>query len=353
MIAALSSQFHCDQVYLNSATVGLAYAGSIEAMQVDLAKWASGKVNPVEYDEVVNRCRALFASMVGADSDEVLISNQVATSVGLLASSLPPGTKVLAPENEFTSILFPIMAQQHRGIKLTLVPLEQLIESISSEHDWVVCSIAQSSNGKVIDLDNLANAAKKHGCRIMLDGTQSVGWKSVHCEHWDIIVCGAYKWLLSPRGTAFAAIKPELYEAITPVNANWYSGPSRWDSIYGSPLRLADQARQYDISPAWLNWVGTLPALELIDSIGVEAINRHNLNLANLFCQRMGLPATDSAIVSFKADINKDVLEASGISAAIRNNALRLSFHLYNDERDVDAAVKAISAHANVITSGI
>ncbi|WP_196140897.1 aminotransferase class V-fold PLP-dependent enzyme [Aliikangiella sp. G2MR2-5] len=342
MIEPLSSQFQCSDVYLNSATVGLACNGSIEAMQADLQKWASGKVNPFEYDAIVNRCRELFASLVGAETGEVLIANQVSTSIGLLAASFTKGTKILAPEGDFASVLFPLMAQQSRGIELTLVPHDQLVESISSKYDWVVCSIAQSSNGKVIEPSQLSRAAKAVGCKILLDGTQSVGWMPVNREDWDVLVCGTYKWLLSPRGTAFAAIKPELYESITPINANWYSGESPWESIYGSPLRLDSSARQYDISPAWLNWVGTLPALELISSIGVEAINKHNVGLANQFCKRMGLSPTDSAIVSVKVDGKEANLMNAGVTASIRDEALRLSFHLYNCEKDVDSVINAI-----------
>lgn len=344
MIKSLSSQFSCDQVYLNSATVGLACKGSIEAMQADMQNWAGGTVNSLEYDAIVHRCRELFASLVDAKSDEISIANQASTSVGLLAVSLPPGSKVLAPEGDFTSLLFPLLTQQSRDIEVQLVPLEQLVESVSAKFDWVACSIVQSSSGKVIDLERLSTAARASGCRILLDGTQSVGWMPVRRENWDVLVCGAYKWLLSPRGTAFMAIKPELNARITPVNANWYAGESPWDSIYGSPLRLAASARRFDISPAWLNWVGTLPALELITSLGVDAIHQHNISLANLFCRRMGLPPANSSIVSL-GGINKEAeLKAAGIKASVRGGALRLSFHLYNSEKDVDAVVKAISA---------
>ena len=343
MFEPLSSDFLCDGVYLNSATVGLACNESVKAMQADIQKWANGKVNSYEYDAIVNRCRSLFATLVEAKSDEVLIANQASTSVGLIAASLPKGTKVLAPEGDFTSLLFPLMAQQSLGVELTLVPLERLVESVSSEYDWIACSVVQSSNGKTINLESLSNAAKASNCKVLLDGTQSVGWMPIKRAYWDVIVCGAYKWLLSPRGTAFAAIKPELFDSITPINANWYSGESPWDSIYGHPLRLASSARRFDISPAWMNWVGTLPALELITSIGVEKIHKHNVGLANLFCSRMGLPPTDSAIVSVKlGDRNADLQKAS-IAASIRDNALRLSFHLYNSEKDVELVMDALS----------
>lgn len=342
MLKSLSCEFNHQAIYLNSATVGLACNGSIKAMQTDMQDWVNGTMNPKEYDQIVNRCRELFATLVEANSDEVAIANQVSTSVAMLAASLPSGTKILAPEEDFTSVLFPFLAQELRGIEVTLVPLEALIDSISTDFDWVACSITQSSNGKVTDLSQLSKAAKLANCKVLLDGTQSVGWMPIKRDHWDMLVCGAYKWLMSPRGTAFAAIKPDISAQITPINANWYAGESPWDSIYGSPLRLATSARKFDISPAWLNWVGTLPALELITSIGIDAIYEHNTGLANLFCQRMGLPEADSAIVSIEGIKDETKLKTAGVIASVRDEALRLSFHLYNNESDVNSVVKAI-----------
>ena len=33
--------------------------------------------------------------------------------------------------------------------------------------------------------------------------------------------------------------------------AGWYAGQHPWESIYGTPLRLAEDARRFDVSPAW------------------------------------------------------------------------------------------------------
>ena len=83
--------------------------------------------------------------------------------------------------------------------------------------------------------------------------------------------------------------------------------------------------------------------VELIASLGVDSIHRHNVGLANQFCQRMGLPPSNSAIVSLDGVENAQGLKDAGIAASIRAGSLRLSFHLYNGEKDVDAVVSAIS----------
>ncbi|HZN51319.1 MAG TPA: aminotransferase, partial [Methylomirabilota bacterium] len=115
-------------------------------------------------------------------------------------------------------------------------------------------------------------------------------------------------------------------------------------SIYGPPLRLAKGARRLDISPAWLAWAGTLPALDLLSEVGIAAIHRRDLGLANKLRARLGLPPGDSAIVTVSTNGGLERLRAADIRASVRAGAVRLSFHLHNAEADVDAVARALGA---------
>jgi selenocysteine lyase/cysteine desulfurase len=59
--------------------------------------------------------------------------------------------------------------------------------------------------------------------------------------------CGGYKWLLSPRGTAYFTISPTLTGDLTPQHAGRYAGDDPWSSVYGGPPRLASDARRFDV----------------------------------------------------------------------------------------------------------
>ena len=135
-----------------------------------------------------------------------------------------------------------------------------------------------------------------------------MGWLPFHADAFDFVSCAAYKWLLSPRGTAFGVVRPERLGMLRPLYAGWYAGDDPWASIYGPPLRLAEDARRLDISPAWLAWVGTVPALELLAEVGIPAIHRHDVGLANALRERLDLPSSDSAIVTVKAGGGLDAL---------------------------------------------
>ena len=128
-----------------------------------------------------------------------------------------------------------------------------------------------------------------------------------------------------------------------PHSAGWYAGDDAHASYFGRRLRLASSARRLDISPAWFSWVGTEPALELIEQIGIAAIHDHNLGLANRFRAGVGLEPSDSAIVSVDLPGAAERLENAGVVAAVRGGRLRTSWHLYNDENDVDRVLDLLS----------
>jgi len=129
---------------------------------------------------------------------------------------------------------------------------------------------------------------------------------------------------------------------LRPLYAGWYAGDNPWTSIYGPPLRLAADARRLDISPAWLSWVGTVPALDLLAEVGVETIHRHDVGLANALRARLGMPPGDSAILSVSVGDGLSGLAAANVKAAVRAGGVRLSFHLHNTEADVDAVARAL-----------
>ena len=55
----------------------------------------------------------------------------------------------------------------------------------------------------------------------------------------------------------------------------------------------------------------------------------------------MGLPAGNSALVTVPGDL--EALRAAGIQAAAPGGKVRVGFHLYNDEEDVEVALDALS----------
>ena len=68
------------------------------------------------------------------------------------------------------------------------------------------------------------------------------------------------------------------------------------------------------------------------------------MRLANRLCAELELPLANSAIVSLPIAGAAERLAAAGIRASVRAGAVRVSFHLYNTDDDVDALVAALTA---------
>jgi len=343
---AARREFSADVIFLNSATMGLPPRRTLAALHASLAEWASGRAEGPAYDAWVTRARSLYADLVRVDETLVSAGSQVSVFAGLIAASLPSGSEVLTAAGDFTSILFPFHVQAARGVTVREAPLEHIADAVTGKTTLVSVSAVQSADGRMADLDAVVAACAATGTRIMLDTTQAVGWLPIDAGRFAYTVSGGYKWQLIPRGTAFLTIQRELLDEMLPNNAGWYAGGDRWSSIYGAPLRLADDARRFDVSPAWLPWIGAVPSLELLTEVGRDALHAHAVALASRFCAGVDLPDQGSAIVAAIADAEVPALmRAAGIVGVTRAGRLRLSFHVSTSEEDVDRAVEVLSGH--------
>jgi selenocysteine lyase/cysteine desulfurase len=328
-------------VYCNTASYGLPPRPAWDALQVALADWHSGATSWEQWGLTTEEARATFARLVAVEPERVAVGSTVSELVGSAVTSLPEGALVVVPDVEFTSTLFPLLVQGRFDVRM--VPTRELAATVAAGADAVAFSAVQMSTGEVADIDAILGAAAEVGAVSLCDATQAIGWLPLRADRFDAVVCGAYKWLMSPRGTAFLTVSDRLLERAVPHSAGWYAGEDVHASYFGPPLRLASSARRLDVSPAWFSWVGTAPALALIEQIGVDAINAHDVSLANRFRAGVGLPPSDSAIVCADLPRAADRLHRAGIVAAVRGGLLRTSWHVYNDARDVDRILEVAS----------
>lgn len=344
-------EFAPEVTYLNTAALGLPPHRALTALGEATRAWASGTASPPDYDAAVWESRTAYAGLVGVDPSRVALGSQVSVFAGMVASSLPPGSEVLTVDGEFTSMVFPFLAQHRRGIRVRSVPLSDLASSVTAKTALVAVSAVQSADGRVAGLDALTDACTATGTKVLLDTTQAVGWLPIDASRYAYTCGGGYKWLLAPRGTCFFTVAEEFQDELTPSGAGWYAGDSPWDSIYG-PFHLASNARQFDVSPAWHSWVGQAAALQLLADIGTDALHAHAIQLADRFRAGVGLPPGDSAIVSLAVTpAVTHRLASARIVSSVRAGRLRLSFHLYNTASEVDAAVDAILGPGGQVTS--
>ena len=137
-------------------------------------------------------------------------------------------------------------------------------------------------------------------------------------------------------------VAPERLDTIVPAQAGWFAGEDVYEAYIGPPLRLAHDARRLDTSPAWFSWVGALPALELLNEVGIEAIHAHNVGARQPLPRRARAGAEQLGDRLGGLAGRAERLRAAGMQAAQPGGRLRVGFHLYNDEEDADPAVDVL-----------
>jgi selenocysteine lyase/cysteine desulfurase len=333
-----------DPGWLNTASYGIPPKVGWDALQQALEEWRSGRGAWEEWQRSQDSARASFARLVGVGPEDVLSGSTVSAAMALIADAIPDGSTVLVTDVEFASNVFPWAAQSHRGVQVVAAPVDDVVSRIDDTIDVVAVGLVQSATGQVSDLAALSAAARASDALLIIDATQAVGWLPVDARLTDACVADTYKWLMTPRGATFGYLSPELQELVRPLQSGWTAAVD--DRYYGLDARLHPDARRYDQAPTWFTHVAAAPTLELVEQIGVEAIHDHDVGLANAFRAGLGMPPGRSAIVSADIPGAEERFAAADLRASVRGGRLRVSFHVYSNQYDVDRALDALDGRA-------
>lgn len=342
-ISQLAAEFDVEPGYLSAASCGVAPRRAIAALRADEDRWRTGQADLAAYDNTVARTRAAYARLVGVASEHVAIGSQTSALVANISASLPDGAVVLIAAGDFTSMVYPFLVGERLVVREA--PVEEFATAITADTDLVVFSLVQSATGEVADADAIVAAAGAVGAATLVDLTQAAGVLPVDASRFDATVCHAYKWLSAPRGVAFLTLSPEFAARLRPVAAGWYAGEAPWQSVYGSRMELASDARRFDVSPAWQAFVGAEHSIGLFAAADVAAIWRHASGLGDAVCRGLGIPEQHQAIVTVEdpGGVLLERLTAAGLRASGRAGRLRLAFHVWNTAADVAAVLSALA----------
>jgi selenocysteine lyase/cysteine desulfurase len=339
---AFGMTFDCPPGYLDTPSVGIPPLPAVQALLGAVRDWQAGTVRPAGFDLSVSAAREAFAVLCGVPAATVTIGGSVSELVGLVASAAPDGTRVLTAEGEFASVIFPFAVQARRGVTIDEVPVAE-IPARAAGYDYVATSAVQSRDGTMLDLDALRDAVAGHPTRVLLDVTHACGWLPLRLDWADAVVGCGYKWLMSPRGVAWMAVREDFAAGLTATSASWYGGESPWDGLYGLPLRQAAGTRRFDTSPAWFCHLGAAAVLPALAATDPQERYAHCAGLANALRAELDLPPAGSAVVSVAAPDAVERLAQAGVRASVRDGRVRLGFFLYNNANDLDRAVSALA----------
>lgn len=368
--------------YMNVAVRGLLSTKVREAVDHYLDLHMFGRADKQEMLATVERAREQFATLVGADSDEVGITKNASEGLNIVASSLPwkeGDNVVICPELEHPNNVYPWLNLKRRaGVELRTVPprdghipVEEMIGAIDERTRVVTVSTVTFSPGFITDVPSIAAACRERGVLTVVDAAQSVGVLQTDARQLgvDALAAATQKGLLAFYGMGFFYCRRTFAETLIPAYLARFGVALGKDAhetaMDRETLELASGARRFDLGN--YNYLGATAvdaSLRLLLDIGVDKIEGHVRDLVTRFVGGMldlGLPVCGGPagphlghIVAvgksgggrhYTADDPKmnslyEHLTKNGVKLAIRRGVLRFSLHVYNDEDDVDRVLQ-------------
>lgn len=356
------------RVYVNSCSQG-ALSLDVEAgLHRYTESWHTLGSPWEQWVTEVERLRSLFAASIGADADEIAVMPSASTAISAIATALPFNTarrNVVMGPFEFPTMAHEWLAQERRGAKVVwasadgdTLPIDHYAAHVDEQTLIVPAARVCFRNGYRIDAAQLARLCRERGAYLMLDDYQHTGTAplDVHALGVDFLVTGALKYLLGPAGVAFLYVRRALVEQLEPLSTGWF-GRAQPYAFSLSPLDWSSTARRFEAgTPPVANAYAAAAGIELLNTLDQHDVERHIRRLVQRMidgAQAMGqetLTPTDAdargaMVVLRSADATAAVarLAERGIIASARGNGVRMSFHAYNNDADVDAVLSALA----------
>ena len=319
------------------------------------------------------RARAAAAALIGAAAEDIALVSSVGYGVATASKimDIPKGSRVL------------VLAEDHSSPTLewiTRAPKDGFeVDTVAQpeDGDWtsaVLAAIARPgaaplalasisnvhwSDGGVVDLDRVGPALKKAGAALLVDATHGAGIMALDVKKLDpdFLIFPTYKWVLGPYGRAFLYVAKRRQQG-EPLEQTAYSrrGVSSESAPYFADLRFAEGAKRFDMGERdhIISLEMASVAMEMMHAWGQAAIQQRLAMLSAMIAdgvRNTGALIPDDKLraphvlsLGFPKGMKPGLIEAmaaEGVHVAPRLGRMRISPHVYNDEQDVDAFVKA------------
>lgn len=374
-------------VYLDSAATSQKPRAVIDALQ-HYYEWDNANVHRGVHTlgsratDAYEGAREKVARFIHARStQEIIFTRGTTSALNMVAASYAravcrEGDEIVITPMEHHSNLIP-WQQVAKATGATLkyitlqpdgsVDLAEVEKSVTAQTKIVSIAYVSNVMGVVNPVKQIAEIAHRHGAIIVVDGAQSTPHMKVDVQDLD---CDFYAFsshkMCGPTGIGVLYGKKALLEFMEPVE-------------FGG--EMIDEVGLYDSTWKELPWkfeggtpiiggaVGLGAAIDFLNDIGMDNIERHEKELASYAMNRLselkgitlyGPSTREVGLVTFNlGDVHPHdvatVLDASGIAVRAGhhccqplmrwlnvNSTVRASFYLYNTQDDIDRLISAL-----------
>ena len=341
--------------YLNTAASGLLPEHVLEFRQDhDLDFLISGSILKEKQGKILTDVRETVGRFFGCAPNRIALPPNFSFGFNTLMDGVEKGQKVLLLKNDYPSVNWAVESRDFEVCYAVIDEnLEQNVLEVARREkpDIFAFSIVQWIDGIKIDLEFLKSLKKEFPNLLLFgDGTQYFGTEKFDFETSAFDVAGAstYKWMNAGYGNAFFLFKKEMENKVFPKTMGFNSLQGKYKPQEGNLIGRFEPGHQDT-----LNFGSLKAAIELIEKTGLGVIEEQVKKLsvsakekfteANLLQPEVVARKNHSSIFNIHGDDNLfSHLKNNDIVCSQRGDGLRLSFHYFNDESDIEKLMKAL-----------
>lgn len=345
----------------------------------------SGHRMAVEAGRLVDEARELLAVIFNISNPDRIVFTMNATEALNLAIKglLKPGDHVITSTMEHNSVTRPLHVLQAKGVEVTKVPcagdgsikVQDLEAAIRPTTKAVVITHASNVTGTLMPVAEIGQLAKRKGLRFIVDAAQTAGVFDIDVSFMGIhlLAFPGHKGLYGPTGTGGLYIAEGL--DLTPLKEG---GTGSKSEIPGQPVNMPERYESGTLNSVGI--AGLAAGLKYIRREGRERIRQHEMDLTRRFLEGVAkikglnvygprelydrapvvsfsLEGKGSGQVGTMLDEQYKMACRAGLHCApdahrtlgtLEQKLVRFSFSYYNNEREVDRAVRALEEIASI-----
>ena len=347
--------------YLNTASTGVVPETAI-AEQDRFMNFYRGETiqSQPETFEVIEQIREKLGIILGAPAEDIALINNTSYGINMAAWGIDfhKCDKILLPAKEFPANFYPWKVHESRGAEIVINDTSDEIFFDLYDAKVIAPSWVRFYDGFRFDLKQCAEIAKKNRSLLCVDGIQGAGvlYPELEKSGVDTFSTGGQKWLLSPYGTGALYVRKDA--PIRSLFQGWlqrFLDTKDFSDVGKYDISEPNNATRFEIGSLTYQALFAMnKSLELINELGIQNIEKHALKLANYFadeCKNLDFEVVSpggkrrSAIVSINFRDSKKVYEvliSKKVLCSLREGNIRFSFHLYNNEEDVEKTLHYI-----------
>jgi selenocysteine lyase/cysteine desulfurase len=344
-------------IYLNTASNGVIPKPVIEwRRQHDLDLMNHASVFRDKHKLHIEQIRQTVAGFFNASTDETALIPNLSFGMNTILEGLPKGQKILLLKNDYPSINWPVETRDFDVCYAEIDEnLEQNIEEAVIKHkpDVFMFSIVQWLSGIRIDFEFLNQLKSYHPNLLLIaDGTQYLGTENFSFAEnaIDVLGASAYKWLTAGYGNGFIMVKESARERIFPKTIGFNSA-ERFESAATETTFMKHFEPGHQDT---LNYGSLEQAMLFQEKLGKDYLYQKIDSLSGKAKEKfanLGLLKNDtllrekhSSIFNLKGDKALfQKLKENDIICSPRGGGIRISFHYYNTEEELNKLVGVLS----------